>query len=446
MFATDEPVHPPAEEPTEKISYTRKKAKPHQGRNELPSHLPVREIIIEPEVDTTDMVKIGEEVTETLDYTPASLIKIRRIRPKYVKKNPDPTDDESPVVIAALPQRPINKSIAESALLAYIFICKFVDHLPFYRQIQMFKRDFGWEPSKSTVNDWFIAVCTLIEPLYEALKAEILKSNYLHGDESPIKVQDKQKKRKTHLGYQWVYVSPEAKLVLFDYHRSRSVKAPKELLSDYQGYLQVDGYKVYDKIERLKPEIRLVACWVHVRRKYYEARDNDVDRSRYALTIFKAIYQHEAHCRDSEYTAEQRKAYRMKHVKPLMNQLKAWIDTESHQVLPKSPIGKAMSYTLRQWGKLIRVLEDGKLELDNNPVENKIRPLALGRKNYLFAGSHPGAQRIAMMYSFIASCKMNEVNPREWLTYVIDHINETKMTEISTLLPSHYKKLTNAVT
>ena len=252
-------------------------------------------------------------------------------------------------------------------------------------------------------------------------------------------VQDKTKKGKTHLGYQWVYLSPLVKLVLFQYHRSRSMQAPKELLSNYKGYLQTDGYAVYNKLERTMPDIRLVGCWVHARRKYHEALDNDGEKSKQALSFFKNMYKHEAFCRESEYSHEERKAYRIIHLSPLMDKLKNWIEEESIKVTPKSPIGKAMTYTQNQWPKLIRVLEEGKLELDNNPVENKIRPLALGRKNYLFAGSHPAAQRIAMIYSFFASCKLNDLNPREWLTYVLENINDTKVTKLNTLLPNNFK-------
>ena len=419
----------------EKITYERKKNKAHKGRNALPSHLPVKEIIIEPEVDTTDMVKIGEEITETLDYTPASLIKIITIRPKYIAKGESEEKEDCTIHIGSLPSRPIAKGIAESGLLAAIIVFKYIDHLPFYRQIQRFKRDYNWAPSKSTINDWFIAVCTLLEPLYKALEKEVLNSSYIHGDESPLKVQDRNKKGKTHLGYQWVYMSPSTKQVLFQYHRSRSIQAPKELLQNYKGYLQCDGYSVYDKLERINTNIRLVGCWVHARRKYCDAVQSDAKRSQFALAIFKKVYQHEATCRDL--TPAERKIYRNIHIKPLLEKLKEWITEESIKVLPKSPIGKAMTYTQNQWDKLIRVLEDGRLELDNNPVENKIRPLAIGRKNYLFAGSHPAAQRAAMMYSFFATCKINNVNPQTWLKHVLDNIQETKMPNIHNLLPNN---------
>jgi transposase len=435
----------PKEEPvviqaTEKIPYTRKKANNHKGRNTLPAHLPVTEVVIEPQPEQIEegMIKIGEEITETLDYTPASLIIIRTIRPKYARKSDAQEEDGKNVVIAPMPSRVIDKAIADPGLLAYILVCKFIDHLPFYRQIQIFKREFGWEPSKSTVNDWFIAVCTLLEPLYDRLKEKLLESEYIQADESPLKVQDSKNPGKTHRGYQWVYHCPKSGLILFHYHRSRSVQAPKELLLNYKGWVQCDGYKVYDKLDKVLTNIRLAGCWVHARRKYHDALKEDQTRAKFALDIFKKVYRHESICKD--YTSPDRKSYRLVHVQPLVLSLKTWIERESISVLPKSAIGKAMTYTLKQWSKLIACLEDGRLELDNNLIENKIRPLALGRKNYLFAGSHPAAQRIAMMYSFFATCKRNEINPHEWLKDTLLNIRDTKMSNLDSLLP--IKKMT----
>ena len=434
-----EPTSTEEQVTTQAISYERKKPSSHKGRNKLPSHLPVKEVVIEPEVDTSEMNKIGEEVTDTLEYTPGSLVIIRTRRIKYVtKKNiakQGSQENDQRIYIAPAPQRAINKCIAESSLLAHIIVRKFIDHLPFYRQIQGFKRDFNWQPSKSTINDWFIAVCTLLQPLYNELGKELLISKYIQADESPIKVQDKNKSGKTHQGYQWVYHSPGKRIVLFKYHKSRSHHAVKEILQDYQGWVQCDGYKAYDKLLKYNKNIKLAGCWVHARRKYYEAKDSDAQRSNYALDIFTKVYHHEAVSKT--YQAIDRKAYRNRHVVPLINELYNWISEESIKVLPKSPLGRAMNYSIRQKGKLMACFEDGAIELDNNLIENKIRPLALGRKNYLFAGSHAAAQRIAMMYSFFATCKANEVNPQHWLTYVLDNIKETKLTKLRSLFPQN---------
>lgn len=417
---------PPASK--EIITYERKKkTQNHPGRHPLPEHLPVKEVILEPQCDTEGMIKIGEEITETLDYTPASLVKIKTIRPKYILPN------EGGIAIAELPSRALPKSIAESSLLSHIMVKKFVDHMPFYRQIQGFKRDYDWQLSDSTLNDWFAACCTLLEPLYNRMKEKILTSGYIQVDESPIKVQDSKKKGKTHQGYQWVYHSPEQKLIIFHYRKGRGMQGPKEFLNNYNGWLQSDGYRVYDKINKENPQIYLAGCLAHVRRYYTEALDSDRKRSETALVIIKKIYMHERQCKGD--TSKERKAYRTKHIKPLLKTLKAWIDKESLIVIPKSPIGKAMRYTLNQWDKIMIILTNGKIELDNNLIENKIRPLALGRKNYLFAGSHKAAQRIAMMYSFFATCKATDTNPYIWLKNTLDIIGDTKLSQLDKLIP-----------
>lgn len=430
LFDLDTPV---VEEQTtkEEISYARTKQK-HQGRNKLPEHLPVKEVIIEPEQDVEGLVKIGEEVTETLEYTPASLVKRRTIRPKYAKENGEG------IVIAELSSRPIEKSIAEASLLAHILVSKYVDHLPLYRQIQMFKRDFGWQASQSTFGDWVSACATLLEPLYNTLKQKILSSNYIQADESPIKVLDKDKIRSTHQGYQWVYHSPEHQLVLFNYRKGRGQTGPKEILKNYQGYLQCDGYKVYDKFG-VQENITLVGCLVHARRKFFDAQDNDPNRAAHALAIFAKIYANEKRIKEQAGTnLLLKQELRLKEIAPLIQEIKSWIEKESLKVLPKSAIGKAMTYYLNQYQKLQAITLNPKLELDNNLIENAIRPLALGRKNYLFAGSHKAAQNTAILYSFFGSCKINDVNPREWLQYVLENISDYNIQKLEELLPSNF--------
>ena len=253
----------------QRITYERKTPKPHPGRNEIPDHLPVQEVVIEPEEDTTGLVKIGEERTETLEYTPASLVKKITIRPKYAKK------DGEGVLIGKLPSRPIEKGIAEASLLAHIIVSKLVDHLPFYRQIEIFKRDFRWEVNSSTINDWFVSCCTLIKPLYDLLEHQVLKSGYIQADESPIRVLDKDKEGSSHQGYMWVFHNPGLKTVLFKYSKGRGDQLVKQLLQGYEGIVQCDGYAAYDKLPIINPKIKLAGCLAHVRRKFYEAQAND---------------------------------------------------------------------------------------------------------------------------------------------------------------------------
>lgn len=413
----------------EKISYERKKNRKHPGREKLPDHLPVEEVTIEPEGDLSEKRRIGEHVSETIKYIPGSLIRLRTIYPKYVAKN---EAGEEQVIQAVAKSRAIPRCLAENSLLAHIIISKFIDHLPFYRQIQRFKRDYDWNLSKSTVNDWFVAVCTLLDPLYQSMKKKVKKSEYIQVDESHIKVQDNSKKGTTHMGWQWVYHAPVENIVAFQYRKGRGKNGPKEFLENYTGYLQCDGYGVYDKIGQL-PKIDLVGCHVHARRYFIKAKDAGDQRAEFALNIYQNIYHHEKQCKD--FDAEARKAYRLENIAPLLQALKTWVEEKAILVLPKSPLGKAIKYTIGQWPKLIAVLEDGKLQLDNNLIENKIRPLALGRKNYLFAGSHAAAQRIAMMYTFFATCKASEVNPYDWLKYTLDNIADQKIKQIEQFIP-----------
>ena len=424
LFGSEDEQTEPVQE-TESISYERKKKK-HAGRNKLPENLPVEEITIEPQEDTTDLKKIGEEVTESLKYTPASLVLVRTIRPKYAKK------DQEGILVAPMPNRPIHKCIAESSLLGHIMINKFVDHQPFYRQIQGFKRDYDWELSSSTVNDWFIACCTLMEPIYDEMVARIKQSDYIQVDESPIKVLESEKVKQTHQGYQWVYHSPADQTIVFNYRKGRGMQGPKEFLQDYEGYLQCDGYSVYDKLGK-RPGIQLVGCLVHARRYFHQALDNDPTKANYALGIFKKIYDQSREWRqlDIEAITQKRQAYLF----PLLKDLKGWCEEQGIITPPKSPIGKAMRYYIKQYEKLIQVVNDGKLELDNNLIENKIRPLALGRKNYLFAGSHKSGQRIAMMYFFFATCKVKNVNPKVWFENTLDMLANPDFKDYSSLLP-----------
>lgn len=422
LFIEESAAEESKEPEKETITYQRKKNN-HPGRNKLPEHLPVEEIIIEPVEDTSGLKKIGEEVTETLKYTKASLIKVRTIRPKYEKP------DQEGVLIAPMPARALHKSIAEPSLIAHILVSKFVDHLPFYRQIKIFKRDFDWQLSSSTLNDWFATCCTLLKPIYDQMAEKLKKTNYLQADESPIKVLECEKEKQSHQGYQWVYHSPQDKIIVFHYRKGRGMHGPKEFLSGYQGYLQCDGYKVYDKIGQ-SSDIVLVGCLAHARRYFHQSQDNDRVRSEKALDIFRSIYEEERKWKNGETTQEQRKKKIGDHLK----ELKQWCEEEAYKVLPKSAIGKAIGYYLKQYLKLEKVAEKEFIQIDNNLIENKIRPLALGRKNYLFAGSHQSAQRIAMMYSFFATCIAKGTDPGLWLEDTIIKLADPEY-PISELIP-----------
>jgi len=435
----------PVAAPTESITYTRsKKNEPTEkvstGRMKLPADLPREKIIIEPTEDVSGMRKIGEEITEELERIPGKLFVKQYIRPKYAK----PLGEG--VIIAELPSRPIAKGIAGPGLLAQIIIDKYTDHLPIHRQVQRFERE-GIKLPSSTLTDWISATCTLLDPLYEVLRKEVLSEDYLQVDETPIRVLDKSKKARpngssgrgtTHRGYHWVYRSPTKRLVMFDYRQGRGREGPQECLKKFKGYLQTDGYAVYEDFGNT-PGVTLLACMAHARRKFDEAKDNDLARAEYVLTQIQKLYAIERHAKAQGLLVEDIVGLRQEQAIPILLHLKEWMLENYKVVLPKSTIGNALHYSLQRWDKLMVYTTDGRLEIDNNLVENAIRPVAIGRKNYLFAGSHNGARRAAMLYSFLGTCKINDVNPFEWLRDVLSKIQDYNVTELRKLLPAQWK-------
>jgi transposase len=418
--------------PVQAIEYTRqqrkeKTEKVQTGRMRLPADLPREQVILEPEGDVSGLKKIGEEITEELERIPGRLFVRQYVRPKYAKAGGEG------VLIADLPVRPIDKGIPGPGLLAQIIIDKYTDHLPVHRQIQRFGRE-GIKLSSSTLTDWIGGTCTLLEPLYDTLKANVLSSHYLQADETPIKVLDKDKKGTTHRGYHWVYHAPVERLVLFDYREGRGREGPQEILKDFTGHLQTDGYAVYQDFDK-KSTIKPFNCMAHARRKFDEAKDNDLVRASYALTEIQKVYAIERQAKNETLSTKQRQALRQEQSLPILQALKDWMLENYKMVLPKSAIGQALHYSLERFDKLMLYTTDGKLEVDNNLIENAIRPVAIGRKNYLFAGSHNGARRAAMLYSFIGTCKINDVNPFEWLKNTLETIPQHPVNKLYELIP-----------
>ena len=413
----------------EKITYEREKPSKHAGRNKLPENLPVVEEIIEPEEVMEGMVKIGEEITEILEYTPAQFFKRVIIRPKYVNKK------TQEIKIAALPSRPIEKCLAGNSVLTHILVSKYVDHLPLYRQQQIFKRA-DIEIAPSTIDSWVALSGNLLVPLYDRMVEVARNQRYLQADETTLKVLDKNKKGDTHLGYLWVYHAVLSKLCVFDYQKGRGTDAPRQMLTDYRGALQTDGYKVYDHY-CLSKEIKHLACWAHARRYFEKALSQDKKRASYVLEEIQKLYAIER--KTADLSAEDRHAVRLEESLPIINDLGKWMHRERNMVLPKSLIGKAIEYCTKLWASLMTYLEDGNFHIDNNAIENKIRPVALGRKNYLFAGSHNGAQRTAMFYTFFANCKLNNVNPEKWLNKVLEVIADYPCNKLQDLFPGTLK-------
>jgi len=433
-----ESIASPAITATRQISYTRHSVavdtKPlqHPGRMKLPESLRREQIIIEPAADTTDCKKIGEEITEVLEYEPGELYVKQYRRTKYAKP------DNSGVMIGQLPSRPMEKAMAGEGLLSQIIIDKYIDHLPLHRQMQRFERA-GVKLAYSTLTDWVSGTCILITPLFEALKAEVLQSNYLHVDETPIKVMDKDKKAETHRGYYWVYQNSIDKIVLFDYREGRGREGPVEILQDFKGYLQTDGYVAYDIFAK-RQGITLIHCMAHARRMFNDALDNDEARASHAMQEIQKLYTIERICKEQQLNFAEVKEVRKLRAVPILRTLGLWLQQQYVQVLPQSAIGKAIAYSLQRWEKLSAYVNDGRLNIDNNPVENSIRPVALGRKNYLFAGSHEAAKRSGMLYSLLGTCKMHGIEPYSWLKDILHHIADHPVNKVQELLPHRYKK------
>jgi hypothetical protein len=314
-----------------------------------------------------------------------------------------------------------------------LLLDKYVDHLPIYRQEKKYER-LGVKLSDATLGDWMAKTCTLLSFLYPELLKRVLKSEYLQADETPIQVLDKTKKGSSHRGYYWVYHHVSEGLVLYEYEPGRGQQAAHAFLKDYVGYLQTDGYSVYSALPN--PQVTLLCCMAHARRYFFDAQQNDKFRATWMLDKMQELYAIEQYAREQGLAPEERLMLRTEKAIPVLNEIKTWLDANLLQTTPKSPIGKAIAYCLNRWDKLCVYAQNGILEIDNNLVENAIRPVALGRKNYLFAGSHEAAKRAGMVYSFIACCKKNNINPYVWLTDTLVKLPDTKADLLYKLLPT----------
>jgi transposase len=408
------------------------------GRQPLPAHLERRDTILEPEVDTTGLEKIGEAVTERLNYIPGKLVVDRTIRPKYARVSPDGAA-YTEIVIAPLPDFAIEKGIAAPGLLAQIIVDKHSDHLPVYRQIKRYQR-LGVKLSASTISGWLDATADLLMPLTAELKKVILAADYIQADETPLPVLNGETQGAAHQGYLWAYHSPPDQLVFYDYQTGRNKDGPVKLLKHFTGYLQTDGYAVYEHAEiGGKAGIVLMHCLAHARRYFEKSLGSDKTRAEYFLKEVQKLYAIERRGREENLTPEQILELRAQESLPILAALKQWLQEQYLQVLPKSPIGKAIGYALPRWEKLTIYTQDARLQPDNNLVENCMRGIAVGRKNFLFAGSNEGGKRLALFYSLLESCKKKNINPWEYLTDILERMPTTRMSELRSLLPDTWQ-------
>ncbi len=421
--------------------------KPRTTRKDISlENLRIEETIIDPEgINLDDYVCIGSEQTNKLAYKPEEFYVKRTTRRKFALKSglqiaQEEQKQRSTVVIAPLPDSPLHKSMADTSLLSEIIIQKYLYHIPFHRQIARFT-DLGVRISSSTVGDWFSQSCELLKPLYDLLRQRVLSSDYIQVDESTIPVIDNEKKRAVK-GYLWVVRKPANGEVFFHYDRgSRSEKTAMMLLHDFKGAIQSDGYQVYKRFETLDGKLML-GCWAHARRKFDEALQENKKLATEALLQIQALYAVEREADEMGATPEQRKELRSSKAYPVLVTFEKWLYDNYNALLPQSRTAKAIAYTYSIFPKLSRYHLDGCYRIDNNLVENAIRPLAIGRKNYLFCGNAEAATRAAVVYSLIGSCKAAGINPSEWLQDVLSKIHSYTRSNrnLEDLLPLIWKK------
>ncbi|WP_417521772.1 IS66 family transposase [Marinobacter sp.] len=416
------------------------KSRTRGGRLALPPELPRVDIVHDVtdgqkhcQNDGTDLVCIGEEISEQLDIIPAKIQVIRHIRRKYACKT-----CEDGVVTAPMPPQPLPKSNASPNLLAYSVIAKYVDALPLYRQERAFKR-LGIDLPRNTLARWMIQTSELIEPLIERCRQHLHASAVIHMDETTLQVNTEPDRKASSPSYMWVQRGgpPGQQVVLYDYDASRSGQVPTRLLENYQGILVTDGYEGYAQVVRTN-RLTHMGCWAHARRKFVEAQKvqpkGKVGRADQALSLIRSLYAVEQKAKTM--SAEERLALRDTQSRALIEKLEVWLTKSLNQVPPKTAIGKALIYLNRQWPKLTVFPTDGRIPLDNNPAENAIRPFVIGRKNWLFSQTPKGAHASARLYSLIETARANGIEPYSYLVEVLTKLPSSKTDdELDRLLP-----------
>lgn len=403
------------------------------GRGVMPTHLPIIKNIIEPQEDTTGMEKIGEEVSWYYEMEkPASLKIIMTVRPKYA------LPQKNGVIIGKLPALPVEKGNAGPGFLAYITSEKYLYHAPLDRQRKKFKLDYNVEFSESWLSENIGRAVFWFDAVYNEYMKKVLKSTYMQADETPIQVLTKDKKGKLHRGYLWVYHDPIQRIVIFDYRKSRSHEGPSDFLKNFRGTLQVDGYEGYADIISRNGLIH-AACMDHVRRRFEKSKDYDPVRSTHALDTMRDWYALEREAREKNLSFDERLVLRKENVASSMAAFKIWMQEQLVQVLPKSPIGVALQYALNQWEYFDPYLNDGRVELSNILIENAIRPVALGRKNFLFAGSHDAARWPAVIYSLAAIAQRYDVSPFDYFKELLTELPGSQAEDISNYLLPEWK-------
>jgi transposase len=424
------PVAPPVETPL--ASQPAAQSRGH-GRQSLPPNLRRETLVVDiPEADKLAVggtwVKIGEEVSERLDFTPSSLFVRRTVRPKYVVRFDAKPDA---MKIAELPPEALPKCKAAPGLIADIVVSKLVDRLPLYRQEKRYARQ-GIPLSRSTLCGWLAEAAEVLTPLYLLLKTSILNTKALHTDDTPIPVQDATREH-CRTGRIWAYVSASG--IVYDATEDRCRDGPLQFLKGFQGYLQCDAYAGYDELFRSSQgSVVEVACWAHARRKFVEAEKTSPALAHEAVARIRALYAVEHEAKDLDAAA--RAALRQRDAQPLLAAMKQWLDREQRNVIPQTPIAEALTYAANQWEALNVYVRDGDLAIDNNIAERAVKPFGIGRKNWMFFGSDRGGRTLATLASFTATCELLKINPWTWLRDTLTKLPITPADQLATLLPA----------
>jgi len=409
------------------------------ARRKLPEHLPRETIVHAPPATCPDcggkVRLLGETTSEVLEYVPGHFKIIEHVRPKVSCRCCEAIHQASP------PNLPIERGRPGPGLLAHVLVAKYCDHLPLYRQSEIYGRE-GIELSRSTMAGWVGRAAFELRPLVEAIGAYVLAVDKIHGDDTPVQVLAPGT-GKTKTGRLWVYAcddrpfaSSAPPAVLYRYSPDRKGEHPRRHLKDFRGILQADGYAGFNELYASGERIE-VACWAHVRRKFFDIHAaNASPLAHEALQRIAALYGVESKARQQ--AAEQRRSLRQSRAGPLLDQLKDWFETSLRRISGKSQLAGAIRYALNRWTALTRYRDDGRLEIDNNIAERAIRGIALGRKNWLFAGSDEGGERAAAIYTLIETAKLNGVDPQAWLTDVLARLATHPAKSIDDLLPWHW--------
>jgi transposase len=372
--------------------------------------------------------EIGCERSERFEYIPAKIIRHEIVRPKLACKCGQGT-----VSVAAMPPSVVEQGQPAASLVAHVILSKYDDHIPLYRQLQQFER-LGVIFPRQTLCDWVEKGALWLQPLVRVMKGELLAGDYVQVDETPVRVMDPDVKGRCATGYLWVMGRPRED-VIFEFHPGRGKEYARQLLGDFGGYLQRDGYGVYGSLAAERPRLISVGCWAHARRKYVEALEERPTEAGPIVTEIRKLYLIERRSRDEGLEAGQRLLLREQLARPILEALKPRLEALVPGCLPQSPLGKAVKYTLAEWEPLIRYLCDGRLEIDNNLTENAIRPSAVGKKNWLFFGHPEAGWRSAVIYSLIVSCRRRGIDPWEYLRDVLTRLPAMKQSEVPSLVP-----------